>query len=217
MVETGWRRYLLILLGNLLISGAYAFITVPKGIVNGGVTSFSMVLSKVTGVPIPVLTNSITVLLFILCGAFLGRSYAAGALFSALCSMVMFTGFSVLGWQLPTGFYVSVPIAAVVIAFGYSLCILGKSTALGFDTLALIAHSRRPSVNIALTMGIINSLVLLSGWATYGLRSVLAGIVFTALQTVILNQLLKVYGIQKPKDEEPASDDSTESVAGLPS
>ena len=38
------KRYLSIILGNLLITGAYAFITVPNKIVNGGVTSFSMIL-----------------------------------------------------------------------------------------------------------------------------------------------------------------------------
>ena len=31
------KRYLSIILGNLLITGAYAFITVPNKIVNGGV------------------------------------------------------------------------------------------------------------------------------------------------------------------------------------
>lgn len=201
MVERGWRRYALIALGNVLISFAYAFITVPKGIVNGGTTSFSMVISKLTGVPVPMLTNSITVLLFALCWIFLGRGYASGAVFSAVSYMAFFTSFSALGWQLPTGFYVSVPLAALVIAVGYALCIKAKSTALGFDTLALIAHSRRPTLNIALTMGCINALVLLSGWATYGLRSVLAGIVFTALQTWTLNQLLKLLGVQRSREQ----------------
>lgn len=206
MVERGWRRYALIALGNLLIAGAYAFITVPKGIVNGGTTSFSMVLRQLTGVPVPVFTNIISVVLFVLCWRFLGRSYAGGAIFTAICSMSMFTTFSLIGWQLPTNFYVSVPIAAIVIAVGYALCIKGTSTALGFDTLALIAHARNPRVNIALLMGVINALVLLSGWATHGLRSVLAGLVFTFLQSWTLNLLLRAFGIQKkPADADPSA------------
>ena len=39
-------RCLKIILGNFLITGAYAFITVPNEIVNGGVTSFSMILGN---------------------------------------------------------------------------------------------------------------------------------------------------------------------------
>lgn len=39
-------RCLKIILGNFLITGAYAFITVPNEIANGGVTSFSMILGN---------------------------------------------------------------------------------------------------------------------------------------------------------------------------
>ena len=42
------KRYLSIILGNLLITGAYAFITVPNKIVNRGVTSFSMFMEEFT-------------------------------------------------------------------------------------------------------------------------------------------------------------------------
>lgn len=41
-------RCLKIILGNFLITGAYAFITVPNEIVNGGVTSFSMILGSIS-------------------------------------------------------------------------------------------------------------------------------------------------------------------------
>ena len=38
------REVLRIIAGNICITGAYAFITVPCHIVNGGITSFSMIL-----------------------------------------------------------------------------------------------------------------------------------------------------------------------------
>ena len=41
------KDILFILIGNLLITSAYAFITVPHEIVNGGITSFSMVISNI--------------------------------------------------------------------------------------------------------------------------------------------------------------------------
>lgn len=47
------KRILTIFLGNLLITGAYAFITVPNAIINGGVTSFSMVLGQVCRMDVP--------------------------------------------------------------------------------------------------------------------------------------------------------------------
>lgn len=56
-----------IVVGNLLITFSYAFITVPNEIVNGGVTSFSMILSSVTDLGISFYTNCITILLLVLC------------------------------------------------------------------------------------------------------------------------------------------------------
>ena len=46
-----------IVVGNLLITFSYAFITVPNEIVNGGVTSFSMILSSVTDLGISFYTK----------------------------------------------------------------------------------------------------------------------------------------------------------------
>lgn len=43
-------RCLKIILGNFLITGAYAFITVPNEIVNGGVISFSMILGNLLSI-----------------------------------------------------------------------------------------------------------------------------------------------------------------------
>lgn len=108
-------RCLKIILGNFLITGAYAFITVPNEIVNGGVTSFSMILGSISS----------------------------------------------------------------------------ESTAVGFDVIALILNKKNPKINIALTMYLINTCVLLFGLLSYGITSVLTGIGFTALQSLTLNGLLK--------------------------
>lgn len=108
-------RCLKIILGNFLITGAYAFITVPNEIVNGGVTSFSMILGSISS----------------------------------------------------------------------------ESTAVGFDVIALILNKKNPKINIALTMYLINTCVLLFGFLSYGITSVLTGIGFTALQSLTLNCLLK--------------------------
>ena len=69
------KRYLSIILGNLLITGAYAFITVPNKIVNGGVTSFSMILEEVTSINLTYLVDFITILLLLLCYIFLGKTF----------------------------------------------------------------------------------------------------------------------------------------------
>nr|WP_246032329.1 YitT family protein [Vagococcus zengguangii] len=49
-----------IILGNLLLGFAYAKWMKPDGIINGGVTSISMIFEKITGIPIFYLTTVFT-------------------------------------------------------------------------------------------------------------------------------------------------------------
>lgn len=183
-------NYLKVLLGNLLITTAYAFITVPNELINGGVTSFSMILGELSSIDVAALVNTITVLLLLCCYLFLGRKYFADAVFSCLCYMGMFTLFHSMPFSLITIAPVSVPLAALMVGTGYYFCITAGSTAVGFDVVAIILNMKNSNINIASTMFAINVLVLLAGMFTFGWMSVLAGVVFTAIQTSLLNYLL---------------------------
>lgn len=182
-----------IVAGNLFITSAYAFITVPDHIVNGGVTSFAMVLENFVPISISAIANIITVLLLIVSFFFLGKEFLMKSLLSSFCYMGFFSGFSALAanFQLPLILPVAVVLASVMIGFGYYLCINAGSSAVGFDVLALAAHKRNPRIDVALTIRYINYGVLLLGIVVYGVWAILVGIVFTYLKTALLRQLLK--------------------------
>ncbi len=183
------KRILTIFLGNLLITGAYAFITVPNAIINGGVTSFSMVLGQVCRMDVSVFVNLLTVFLLLVCLIFLGKEFFAGSVLSCACYLSMFTFFHSLNLSLSLPLPACVILAGFLVGTGYYLCIRAKSTAISFDIIALILNKKNPKVNIACTMGIINVAVLLTGFAVFGLLSVFCGIIFTAIQTLTLNVL----------------------------
>jgi len=191
MISNSRKRYLYIILGNVLITGAYAFITVPNEIVNGGITSFSMILGELFFINMTVFVNAITLFLLLLCLFFLGKEFFVGSIFSCICYLSLFSFFHSFG----TGLYIPRPvcvcIAGIAVGCGYFLCIRAKSTAISFDVIALIINQKNPKCNMAYVMGIINSLVLLTGLAVYGPSSVILGIVFTAIQTLVLNFLQK--------------------------
>lgn len=181
-----------IILGNMLITGAYAFITVPNGIVNGGITSFSMILSSVTGVDISIYTNCITILLLILCLIFLGKNYFAKSIVSSVCYMLFFSIFNGLNIefiQLPI--LVDVLLASVLVGIGYYFCLSAKSSTVGFDVIALILHSKNENIQISKVMRYINFIVILFGLFSYGIYSVLFGILFTYIQTAVIHLLLE--------------------------
>jgi len=185
------KNYLKIILGNLLITSAYAFITVPNKMINGGVTSFSMIVSRITGLQVSLLADVFTILLLLCCWVFLGKEYFFSAVFSAICYIGMFTLFHSFSWMLNLSLIFNVLFASIMVGSGYFFCISAKSTAVGFDTVAIVLKKYYPRTNLALTMWLINITVLLLGLMTYGLFSVITGLIFTCIQAFTLNFLLK--------------------------
>lgn len=179
-----------ILFGNLLITAAYAFIAVPHHIVNGGVTSFAMVVNELTGAEISLVTDGVTLVLLACCLLFLGREYFFKSVVSSICYMGMFTWFSSMELSLPAPDAIAVILSSVMVGLGYFLCINAKSTAVGFDVLALIIHSRNKKADVATVIRIINIVVILLGMVCYGPSAVIMGIVFTLIQTQVLKVLL---------------------------
>ena len=177
--EERWLRFFRIFLGNILLTGAYAFITVPKIILNGGVTSFSLVLQEWTGMDVAILVDILSVLLIIVSFLFLGKTYFVGALFSSICYMSLFSIFHWTGWELPMPELfgtpiLATPIAAFFVAAGYYFCIASQATAVSFDTIAMILNKKNPRFEI------------------YSISAVVCGLVFTFLQAQFLRAFLKL-------------------------
>ena len=189
--EKGIKRYLYIFGGNLLITGAYAFITVPNEIINGGVTSFSMVLQKIFNMDISFFVNLISLILLLLCYIFLGKDFFIGSVFSCISYLIQFTFFHSMNLRLELPLLVCVFIAGIAVGIGYFFCIRAESTAISFDVVALILNKKFPVLNIAYTIGAINLLVLLAGFTVYGILSIVYGVIFTFIQTFTLKELQK--------------------------
>lgn len=188
--ETG-KAVVKIILGNLLITLAYAFITVPNHIVNGGVTSFSMVLANFLPLEISMITNILTILLLVMSYYFLGKSFLMKSLLSSICYMGFFSVLSSLDFMMPLPLPLGVLLAALMVGTGYYLCISAGSSTVGFDVLALVAHKRNEKVDVALWIRYINYGVLLTGLMSYGILSIVIGMIFTYLKTNVLRILLK--------------------------
>ena len=186
-----YMNYLKIILGNIAMTFAYAYIAVPFGIVNGGITSFAMVLDKNLPGNISFWTNALYLSLLIIYYIFMGYKCFINALFSCVAFILFFTLFTAFPLMLPLPFFLAVPCMGILIGIGYYFCISTRSTALGFDTIAIILHDRNPKINLALTIYICNVIVLLSGLFTYGIVSVIAGIICSGLQSFVLNLLTK--------------------------
>lgn len=211
------KRYALIAFGLVILNFAYVMVTVPHGIINGGVTSFSMILSRLPFteiLPVNAWVAIVTALLALLCWLFLGRDIFIASLYSCVVGVAAFNFFTLIvpdstidmmirlgqlgdNPVIPAGLAVELISAAVVVGTGYYFCLSNDSTAVGMDTIALIIHKRNEKIPVAYAMYAINILVLLLGLYTYGLRCVLMGIAFAGVQALTLNALLKGKGSSK--------------------
>ena len=205
------RRYILIGFGLTILNFAYVMVTVPHGIINGGVTSFSMILSRLPFtelLPVNAWVAIVTAILALLCCIFLGRDIFIASLYSCVVGVAAFNFFTLIVPQsvietmiqigqmgynpvIPIGMAAELVAAAIVVGAGYYFCLSNDSTAVGMDTIALILHKKNEKIPIAYAMYAINILVLLLGLYTYGLRCVLMGIAFAGVQALTLNTMLK--------------------------
>ncbi len=203
-------RYSLITLGIVLVNVTYVLVTVPYGIINGGVTSFSMILSRLPfteALPVNAWVTIVTIILAVLCAVFLGRDVFIASLFSCIGGVGAFNLFTYITPQvvfdgllrfgqfgdnpvLPIGTAIELILAAVVVGTGYYLCLSNNATAVGMDTIALILHTKNEKIPIAYAMYAINILVLLLGLYTYGIRCVIMGIAFAGIQAFTLNHMI---------------------------
>lgn len=184
-------RYAKIIFGNALITSAYAFLTVPHEIVNGGVTSFSMIAASFLHLDTALIANIITLLLLALCYFFLGKDYFKGTVIGGICYMIFFTSFHALGICLIPNRLLAALVAALMVGTGYYLCISQRATAISFDTVALILNKKNPAINVAATIFFINILVILLGIFQYGIWAVILGGAFSGVQALTLNVLQK--------------------------
>lgn len=96
-----------------------------------------------------------------------------------------------LHYELVTPFWLAVLVSALLVASGYWLCISSEASAVSFDTLALILNKTSKHFDVAITMTVINILVLSMGLLVFSIKAVLAGVCFTILQGAFLKILLK--------------------------
>ena len=59
------KSWFIIAVGNMLLTAAYAFLTVPNNMINGGVTSTSLLISHFLNIDIGYISGAMTLFLLI--------------------------------------------------------------------------------------------------------------------------------------------------------
>ena len=190
------KKLLTILIGNIIMAFSYAQWMVPNRLINGGVTSLAMVIGKLTSSSLVIWTNGLTLLLLLMSLIFLGKDVFLRSIFSSVSYMALFSFF--YSFQLPVqiNLMMDLILASIGIAIGYYCSISSGSSTVGLDIIALIAHKKNPNVKIAKAIRYCNYTVLALGLLTYGVKSVVVGVIFSFLYSGILEKLLKMSHVE---------------------
>lgn len=181
----------IIALGNLLLTSAYAFLTVPNNIINGGVTSTSLLISHYLNIDIGYISTTLTIFLLVFGFFALGKDFFYRSLFSSVCYMVFFNFFHFTGISFSLHPLIIVLIAGILVGTGHYLCLREDSSTVGYDVFALFIHKKNNKFDTAIVLRVIGIAVLLVGVATFGILSVVYGIIFTLIQTQVIYLLNK--------------------------
>ncbi|MGE7763015.1 YitT family protein [Peribacillus sp. NPDC097895] len=179
-----------IIAGNISMTFAYAYLIVPNEIINGGVTSSALLMNALSGYNIAMLANLVTGFLLIICLVFLGKEYFVKSIVSSLSYMLFFNFFYSLNIRFDLNIVLVVLISSILIALGYYLCITANASTVGFDVIALILHHKNKKIDIAVTIRIINLIVLVLGLLVYGYSSIIKGVAFTLIFSYFLKKML---------------------------
>ena len=185
----------IIALGNLLLTSAYAFLTVPNNIINGGVTSTSLLLSYYLNIDIGYISSAITIFLLLFGRVALGKDFFYRSLFSSVCYMVFFYFLHFAGISFSFHPLIIVLFAGIFVGVGHYLCLREDSSTVGYDVFALFIHKKNKKLDTAIVLRIIGICVLIVGVATFGIKSVIYGIIFTIIQTQVIYLLNKSHEV----------------------
>ena len=185
------KSYLKILIGNIILTGAYAFLTVPNNIINGGVTSTSLLISHYLNVDVGIISAILTIFLLLFGLIALGKDFFVRSAFSSICYVVFFNLFHLIGFNIKIPIIICVILAGILVGVGHSLCLLEDSSTVGYDVIALFINKKNNKFNTAIVLRIIGIIVLLVGVLTFGVLSVVYGIIFTLIQTQVIYLMLK--------------------------
>ncbi len=189
------KSLFIIVLGNLLLTSAYAFLTVPNNIINGGVTSTSLLLSYYFHVDIGYVVTILIILLLFFGRVMLGKDFFYRSLFSSACYMVFFNLFHMTGISFTFSPIVIVVLAGIFVGVGRFLCLMEDSSTVGYDAFALYIHEKHKRLETSDVLCVIELVIILSGFATFGILSVIYGIIFTIIETQIMYFLEKGYKV----------------------
>ena len=187
------KRYIIILIGNLISALGVLFFVVPNGLITGGTTGLALAANHFLNIPISTFVFIFNIIMFILGYLFLGKTFALSTLISTICyPLILSVLESTIGYTLLT----TNPLLASIcggIFIGIAIGIVVKNNAStgGMDIPPLILN-KKYGLPISVGMYGFDFAILLIQVFYTNIEFVLYGLFLILCYTIVLDKTLLI-------------------------
>lgn len=199
-VKNYGKTILYIIAGNFLVAFGVVFFILPNHILSGGVATLAIALEPFVPLSEVTIINVLTIALFFVGWIFLGKKFAISCVLSTIIYPLFISGLSMLD---TTPFKSVEPMLAAIysgllVGVGLGLVFRVNGSTGGMDIPALILH-KYSHMSQSLCVLIVDTLTILLGLYTYGINSVLTGIIAVFASSYAINWTMTL-GSQSAKN-----------------
>lgn len=187
-------KYFLIALGALIYAAGFDFLLYPNDVVSGGVTGIAMILNKLSGLPIGVMTIVMNVPLFAVAWKKFGLRFIIDSLLGMVLSSVFVDVLALPGIVLTREPLLACIIGGVIKGFGFGIIYWEGATTGGSDILAKIVRSKYPYINFGTIILVMDAVIILAFAVIFdNYEAAMYGVIAMFVTTKVVDLVL--YGI----------------------
>lgn len=187
------KNWALLFLGNfILVFGVVTFI-LPNDILSGGVAGVAIAISPLVKLEPPVLINIILLVTFIFGFIFLGKDFALKTVMSTILYPIYMNLLLRVNIQLELDPLMASLFGGLVTGVGLGITFRTGASTGGMDIPPLILQ-KFTGVKVALWMVLIDGLTVLLGVKSYGVNSVLMGLISVFAATFAVDKMQLISG-----------------------
>ena len=177
-----------VIIGSFMMATGIDLFISPHNLAFGGVTGISIILQSVFNVPLYCSSFVLSVTITLIGWKELGLSFMSKTLLPTTLLPVLIFAFGPLKLY-SVGLLESVIAGGIIIGIGIGLIIVGGGSTAGPDTIGLILN-RKFRVPIALTMLIIDAIVIMCGFQIYGLTTAMLSVCVSAIMNLTVKKVV---------------------------
>lgn len=192
------QHYAQLYLGSVIYSLGYAFLLYPNGLITGGITGVSSILSFAFGFPVGITMIILNIPIFILGFRKLGLKFMIDSLTSMVLISVLIDVFLIFAEPVTENLLLASVFGGAVCGLGLGMAFLSGATTGGTDILARIYRLKYQHFNIGQVILAIDAVILAAYAIICGtFDNAMYSVISVFISTKIIDEVL--YGINYGK------------------